>query len=183
MKIYSVSTRCYFAFGCLVSEELSYKIKELPKVRWVLPDSYLDVKNKSYGGEPFIHGQAVPYDPMYHEEWIRNNAKAGERNKRIVRPRNFDRSRNFERRENIQNREFPNASPNQPPPYNFNRPPPPPPNNFNGPPPPHNNGGSQPNNYWGAPQANNYGGPTNSGRMPAQNNYGGPQPNNNWGAP
>ena len=27
MKIYSVSTRCYFAFGCLVSEELSYKIK------------------------------------------------------------------------------------------------------------------------------------------------------------
>lgn len=27
MKIYSVSTRCYFAFGALVSEELSYKIK------------------------------------------------------------------------------------------------------------------------------------------------------------
>lgn len=82
-KIYSVSTRHYFAFGCLVSEELSYKIKginsainffselsssyihqkrlilspllhniaELPKVRWVLPDSYLDVKNKDYGGE------------------------------------------------------------------------------------------------------------------------------------
>lgn len=27
MKIYSVSTRHYFAFGALVSEELSYKIK------------------------------------------------------------------------------------------------------------------------------------------------------------
>lgn len=27
MKIYSVSTRCYYAFGALVSEELSYKIK------------------------------------------------------------------------------------------------------------------------------------------------------------
>lgn len=27
MKIYSVSTRCYFAFGALVSEELSYKLK------------------------------------------------------------------------------------------------------------------------------------------------------------
>lgn len=24
---------------------------ELPKVRWVLPDSYLDVRNKDYGGK------------------------------------------------------------------------------------------------------------------------------------
>ncbi|KAF8653838.1 hypothetical protein HU200_061963 [Digitaria exilis] len=50
LKIYSVSTRHYFAFGALVSEELSYKLKELPNVPWVLPDSYLDVKNKDYGG-------------------------------------------------------------------------------------------------------------------------------------
>lgn len=99
MKIYSVSTRCYYAFGALVSEELSYKLKELPNVRWVLPDSYLDVKNKDYGGEPFINGQAVPYDPKYHEEWIRNNQKAQERNRRNDRPRNADRSRNFERRQ------------------------------------------------------------------------------------
>jgi hypothetical protein len=56
-KIYSVSTRHYFAFGALVSEELSYKLKELPKVRWVLPDSYLDVRNKDYGG--IVH--SVPY--------------------------------------------------------------------------------------------------------------------------
>ncbi|KAL7601358.1 hypothetical protein Lser_V15G24480 [Lactuca serriola] len=49
MKIYSVSTRCYYAFGVLVSEEFSYKIKELPGVHWDLPDSYLDVKNKDYG--------------------------------------------------------------------------------------------------------------------------------------
>ncbi|KAG9459784.1 hypothetical protein H6P81_004292 [Aristolochia fimbriata] len=110
-KIYSVSTRCYFAFGCLVSEELSYKIKELPRVRWVLPDSYLDVKNKDYGGEPFIDGKAVPYDPKYHEEWIRNNARANERSRRNDRPRNFDRSRNFERRrENMQNRDVNVAS-------------------------------------------------------------------------
>ncbi|KAG0544397.1 hypothetical protein BDA96_02G271900 [Sorghum bicolor] len=73
-KIYSVSTRHYFAFGALVSEEISHKIKELPNVRWVLPDSYLDVDNKDYGGEPFINGQAVPYDPKYHEQWLRNNA-------------------------------------------------------------------------------------------------------------
>ncbi|CAO2832314.1 unnamed protein product [Amaranthus hypochondriacus] len=99
MKIYSVSTRHYFAFGALVSEELSYKLKELPNVRWVLPDSYLDVKNKDYGGEPFIDGRAVPYDPKYHEEWVRNNAKAQERNRRNDRPRNADRSRNFDRRQ------------------------------------------------------------------------------------
>ncbi|XP_010675416.3 multiple organellar RNA editing factor 8, chloroplastic/mitochondrial [Beta vulgaris subsp. vulgaris] len=99
MKIYSVSTKHYFAFGALVSEELSYKLKELPNVRWVLPDSYLDVKNKDYGGEPFINGQAVPYDPIYHEEWVRNNAKAQDRNRRNDRPRNADRSRNFDRRQ------------------------------------------------------------------------------------
>ncbi|CAD6264831.1 unnamed protein product [Miscanthus lutarioriparius] len=49
-KIYSVSTRHYFAFGTLVSEELSDRLKELPKVRWVIPDSYSDVRNKDYGG-------------------------------------------------------------------------------------------------------------------------------------
>ncbi|PIA27289.1 hypothetical protein AQUCO_08100020v1 [Aquilegia coerulea] len=106
MKIYSVSTRHYYAFGALVPEELSYKIKELPRVRWVLPDSYLDVRNKDYGGEPFINGQAVPYDPKFHEEWVRNNARAQDRSRRNDRPRNFDRSRNFERRrENMQNRD------------------------------------------------------------------------------
>ncbi|XP_008797096.2 multiple organellar RNA editing factor 8, chloroplastic/mitochondrial-like [Phoenix dactylifera] len=115
-SIYSVSTKHYFAFGCKVSEETSYKIKPLPKVRWVLPDSYLDVKNKDYGGEPFIDGKAVPYDPKYHEEWVRNNARANERSRRNDRPRNFDRSRNFERRrenmQNFQNREAP-PMPNQ----------------------------------------------------------------------
>ncbi|KAK8706254.1 hypothetical protein V6N13_049827 [Hibiscus sabdariffa] len=101
MKIYLVSTRHYYAFGALVSEELSHKITELPGVRWVLPDSYLDVENKDYGGEPFINGQAVPYDPKYHEEWVRNNARADERNRLCPRPRNYDRSRNG-RRETMQ---------------------------------------------------------------------------------
>ncbi|KAF7073493.1 hypothetical protein CFC21_078467 [Triticum aestivum] len=111
MKIYSVSTRHYFAFGALVSEELSYKLKELPKVRWVLPDSYLDVRNKDYGD-----GQAVPYDPKYHEEWVRNNARANDRSRRNDRPRNFDRSRNFERRrENTQ--AYQSGPPNQMPPH------------------------------------------------------------------
>ena len=86
MKIYSVSTRHYFAFGALVSEELSYKLKgidhymkslvcdlfmkvtsndlvlnatnllfsELPKVHWVIPDSYSDARNKDYGGNDYV---------------------------------------------------------------------------------------------------------------------------------
>ncbi|KAF8024164.1 hypothetical protein BT93_F1378 [Corymbia citriodora subsp. variegata] len=204
MKIYSVSTRHYFAFGALVSEELSYKLKDLPRVRWVLPDSYLDVKNKDYGGEPFINGQAVPYDPKYHEEWVRNNARANERNRRNNdRPRNFDRSRNFERRrENMQNRDFQardmppmNNQGMQNPPPQGNMPPPnmgggvPPPNNFGGM-PPHNQGGMPPSNYGGMPPRNQggmppntYGGmpPNNMGGMPPQNNMGGMSPQNMGG--
>ncbi|XP_051202980.1 uncharacterized protein [Lolium perenne] len=155
MKIYSVSTRHYFAFGALVSEELSYKLKELPKVRWVLPDSYLDVRNKDYGGEPFVNGEAVPYDPKYHEEWVRNNARANERSRRNDRPRNFDRSRNFERRrENMQTSQNREAPPGQqgfngpPPGHNpGNMPPPPPPpgQNHGNNPPPYTQGG--PSNY------------------------------------
>ncbi|XP_050260296.1 multiple organellar RNA editing factor 8, chloroplastic/mitochondrial [Quercus robur] len=195
MKIYSVSTRCYYAFGALVSEELSYKIKELPGVRWVLPDSYLDVKNKDYGGEPFINGQALPYDPKYHEEWIRNNARANERNRRNDRPRNFDRSRNFDRRrENVQNRDFQNRPPMQNPgpavagaPDFQNRPPMsnqtmqnPGPNMAGGPPnnmgmPPHNNMGMPPPNMSGIPPNNNMSGVphNNFSNIPPNNNMGG----------
>ncbi|CAK8563717.1 unnamed protein product [Lathyrus sativus] len=63
-KIYSVSTTTYTGFGALVSEELSYKLKELPGVLWVLPDSYLDVPNKDYGGDLFIDGKVIPR-PQY----------------------------------------------------------------------------------------------------------------------
>ncbi|KDO48327.1 hypothetical protein CISIN_1g012088mg [Citrus sinensis] len=207
--IYSVSTKHYYAFGALVDEETSYKLKELPGVRWVLPDSYLDVKNKDYGGEPFINGQAVPYDPKYHEEWVRNNARANERNRRNDRPRSYDRSRNFERRrENMQNRNFqnqgmPNHAPNMsgmPPnnvPSSSNMSPNMgsmsqnnlggmPQNNYGGTPPPNNYGGMPPpNNYAGVPPPqNNYGGappPQNSygGALPPQNKYGGTPPPQN----
>ncbi|XP_057431275.1 uncharacterized protein LOC130724121 [Lotus japonicus] len=67
MKIYSVSTRYVFSFGALVSEELADKIRELPRVLNVIADDYVNVEEKDYGGEPFINGQAVPYDPKYHE--------------------------------------------------------------------------------------------------------------------
>ncbi|XP_071716168.1 multiple organellar RNA editing factor 8, chloroplastic/mitochondrial-like [Rutidosis leptorrhynchoides] len=179
MKIYSVSTRCYYAFGALVPEEDSFKLKELPGVRWVLPDSYLDVKNKDYGGEPFIDGKAVPYDPKYHEEWIRNNARANERNRRNDRPRNFDRSRNFERRrENVQNNRLPPPSGNMGGPPNAGGAPPSggpmggPPNNMGGPP-----------NVVGAPPSGNMGPPPNVGGAPPSGNFRGMQQGGSMGGP
>ncbi|CAE5966395.1 unnamed protein product [Arabidopsis arenosa] len=63
-KIYSVSTSTYTGFGALISEELSCQVKELPGVLWVLPDSYLDVPNKDYGGDLYIEGEVIPR-PQY----------------------------------------------------------------------------------------------------------------------
>ncbi|KAF4359921.1 hypothetical protein CsatB_025819 [Cannabis sativa] len=59
-KIYSVSTSTYTGFGALISEEFSIKLKAQPGVLWVLPDSYLDVPNKDYGGDLFIDGKVIP---------------------------------------------------------------------------------------------------------------------------
>ncbi|XP_022959433.1 multiple organellar RNA editing factor 3, mitochondrial [Cucurbita moschata] len=67
-KIYSVSTTTYTGFGALISEELSYKVKELPGVLWVLPDSYLDVPNKDYGGDLFIDGKVYPRPQFRYTE-------------------------------------------------------------------------------------------------------------------
>ncbi|KAG8085066.1 hypothetical protein GUJ93_ZPchr0010g10275 [Zizania palustris] len=58
-KIYSVCTTTYTGFGALIPEELSYKVKGLPGVLWVLPDSYLDVPNKDYGGDLFVDGRVI----------------------------------------------------------------------------------------------------------------------------
>ncbi|KAK1380295.1 multiple organellar RNA editing factor 3, mitochondrial [Heracleum sosnowskyi] len=63
-KIYSVSTTTYTGFGALISEELSYKMKEIPGVLWVLPDSYLDVPNQDYGGDLFVDGKVI-HRPQY----------------------------------------------------------------------------------------------------------------------
>ncbi|KAK8709820.1 hypothetical protein V6N13_060822 [Hibiscus sabdariffa] len=63
-RIYSVCTTRYTGFGALISEELSYKVKGLPRVLWVLPDSYLDVPNKDYGGDLFVDGKVI-HRPQY----------------------------------------------------------------------------------------------------------------------
>ncbi|EXC23295.1 hypothetical protein L484_005245 [Morus notabilis] len=59
-KIYSVSTTTFTGFGALVSRDLSQNLKGLPGVLWVLPDSYLDVPNKDYGGDLLVDGKVVP---------------------------------------------------------------------------------------------------------------------------
>ncbi|GER53562.1 plastid developmental protein DAG [Striga asiatica] len=49
-SIYSVSTKYYYSFSCQVDENVIHKIKSLPHVKWVLPDSYLSSKENGYGG-------------------------------------------------------------------------------------------------------------------------------------
>ncbi|KAL9463686.1 hypothetical protein AB3S75_001490 [Citrus x aurantiifolia] len=71
-SIYSVSTKYYYAFGCKVPEDFAYKIRSLPNVKWVLPDSYLCHGESGYGGEPFVDGEVVPYNDKYHADWIWN---------------------------------------------------------------------------------------------------------------
>ncbi|KAF7813519.1 multiple organellar RNA editing factor 3, mitochondrial [Senna tora] len=59
-KMYSVSVMPYTGFGAAVSQELSTKLKGLPGVLWVLPDSYMDIVNKDYGGDQFVDGKLIP---------------------------------------------------------------------------------------------------------------------------
>ncbi|KAH9621266.1 hypothetical protein KSS87_011532 [Heliosperma pusillum] len=89
-KIYSVSTTTYTGFGALISEELSYKVKALPGVLWVLPDSYLDVPNKDYGGDLFVDGKVIRR-PEYDFSERQNNI------------RHRPRPRQDRRRERMQN--------------------------------------------------------------------------------
>ncbi|MBA0654542.1 hypothetical protein Goklo_021529 [Gossypium klotzschianum] len=72
-NMYAFSTTTYTGFQCTVSEETSEKFKGLPGVLWVLPDSYIDVKNKDYGGDKYINGEIIPckyptYQPKQRKE-------------------------------------------------------------------------------------------------------------------
>ncbi|KAL8026103.1 hypothetical protein ABFX02_14G006932 [Erythranthe guttata] len=95
-KIYSVCTSTYTGFGALICEELSSKVKGLPGVLWVLPDSYLDVPNKDYGGDLFVDGKVI-HRPQYRFTDRQNTS-------RRPRPR-YDRRREtmqVQRREPVQ---------------------------------------------------------------------------------
>ncbi|KFK41678.1 hypothetical protein AALP_AA2G158700 [Arabis alpina] len=79
-SMYSVSTKYYYAFGCRVHETLTCKIRSLPDVKWVLPDSFIvDGGDSGYGGEPFVDGEVVPYDEKYHADWLRDQTDEDEK--------------------------------------------------------------------------------------------------------
>ncbi|CAH9100843.1 unnamed protein product [Cuscuta epithymum] len=68
-NMYAFSTTTYTGFQCTVSEETSEKFKGLPGVLWVLPDSYIDVKNKDYGGDKYVNGEIIPCQyPTYQSK-------------------------------------------------------------------------------------------------------------------
>jgi hypothetical protein len=105
------NTWCIFRRSGYISFVLSYQYPcDIERV----PNPVSDVICIYVAGEPFINGEAVPYDPKYHEEWVRNNARANERSRCNDRPRNFER-----RRENMQNFQNRDAPPGQ----GFNNPP------------------------------------------------------------
>ncbi|XP_011072591.1 multiple organellar RNA editing factor 7, mitochondrial [Sesamum indicum] len=72
-SIYSVSTKYYYAFSCKLTENLTHRIRSLPRVKWVLPDSYLCPQETGYGGEPYIAGNVFPYEEKYHAEWLQSD--------------------------------------------------------------------------------------------------------------
>ncbi|XP_054785468.1 multiple organellar RNA editing factor 3, mitochondrial-like [Prosopis cineraria] len=90
-KIYSVATVTYTGFGAEISEELSTKVKGLPGVLWVLPDSYLDIRNKDYGGDLFVDGKVIPRPQFRYKKSENKQPNEVENDRNRGRPR--DRSR------------------------------------------------------------------------------------------
>ncbi|XP_057544098.1 DAG protein, chloroplastic-like [Amaranthus tricolor] len=74
-NMYAFSTTTYTGFQCTVDEETSEKFKGLPGVLWVLPDSYIDVKNKDYGGDKYINGEIIPCKYPTYQPKQRNTSK------------------------------------------------------------------------------------------------------------
>ncbi|PWA82871.1 hypothetical protein CTI12_AA173280 [Artemisia annua] len=84
-NMYAFSTTTYTGFQCTVSEETSEKFKGLPGVLWVLPDSYIDVKNKDYGGDKYVNGEIIPCQYPTYQPKPRKQSKY--ESKRYVRQR------------------------------------------------------------------------------------------------
>ncbi|GLJ16491.1 hypothetical protein SUGI_0281470 [Cryptomeria japonica] len=79
-RIYALSTTTYQGFMCEISEDLSEKIKKEPGVEWVLPDSYGDPINKTYGvGDKYINGVIIPDTKTYNN---RSTGRDRPRNRR-----------------------------------------------------------------------------------------------------
>ncbi|GAV87768.1 LOW QUALITY PROTEIN: hypothetical protein CFOL_v3_31194, partial [Cephalotus follicularis] len=81
MCAFSIST--YTGFQCTVSEETSEKFKGLPGVLWVLPDSYIDAKNKDYGGDKYVNGEIIPCTyPTYQPKQRKDSKYMNKRHER-----------------------------------------------------------------------------------------------------
>ncbi|KAJ8761766.1 hypothetical protein K2173_004577 [Erythroxylum novogranatense] len=74
-NMYAFSTTTYTGFQCTVDEATSEKFKGLPGVLWVLPDSYIDVKNKDYGGDKYVNGEIIPCTYPTYQPKQRKNSK------------------------------------------------------------------------------------------------------------
>uniref|UniRef100_A0A1D1Y761 DAG protein, chloroplastic n=1 Tax=Anthurium amnicola TaxID=1678845 RepID=A0A1D1Y761_9ARAE len=64
-NMYAFSTTTYTGFQCLVDEETSEKFK----------DSYIDVKNKDYGGDKYINGEIIPCTYPTYQPKQRSSSK------------------------------------------------------------------------------------------------------------
>ncbi|KAF7120732.1 hypothetical protein RHSIM_Rhsim13G0098300 [Rhododendron simsii] len=73
-KIHSVCTTTYTGFSALISEELFHNFKGLPGILWVLPDPYLDVPNKDYGGL-FVNGHTKTTRRLNGEKYHSNKIR------------------------------------------------------------------------------------------------------------
>ncbi|CAN1319138.1 Multiple organellar RNA editing factor 9, chloroplastic [Linum perenne] len=82
-NMYAFSTTTYTGFQCTVDEATSEKFKGLPGVLWVLPDSYIDVKNKDYGGDKYVNGEIIPCSyPTYQPKQRRTSKYESKRYER-----------------------------------------------------------------------------------------------------
>ncbi|KAL6569040.1 hypothetical protein OROGR_000765 [Orobanche gracilis] len=92
-KIINISCELYFGFGCKIDEETSDKLKGLPGVLFVLPDSYIDPEYKDYGGsyesmicgELFVNGEVIPMTPERQKRLELIRKKARERDEMLER--------------------------------------------------------------------------------------------------
>ncbi|CAN8246102.1 unnamed protein product [Cochlearia groenlandica] len=59
-KIYAICTTSYQGFQATMSIGEVEKFRDLPRVQYIIPDSYADVENKVYGGDKYENGVITP---------------------------------------------------------------------------------------------------------------------------
>ncbi|TYG38870.1 hypothetical protein ES288_D13G258300v1 [Gossypium darwinii] len=64
-RIYSVCTTRYSGFRAFFSKDLVEKLRELPRVRWVLSDDFIYGQDRYYGGDLFVDGNVIHRPPQH----------------------------------------------------------------------------------------------------------------------